>query len=63
ALKEVGGFHIDHGEIAEGRVYLTEAKNIAKKLGNATLLAEIEARLSGVQARETRPKETSAQGS
>ena len=45
-LKEVGGFHIREGKVESGRSYLLEARILARKLGNATLLSEITRDLS-----------------
>ncbi len=49
ALKEVGGFCLDHGAVEEGRSYLSEAEQVARKLGNATLVSEIEMRLRALR--------------
>jgi tetratricopeptide (TPR) repeat protein len=57
ALLQIGGFHIDHGELVAGRAYLEEARGIALELGNEALVREIGARLAGPEAREARPKE------
>ncbi len=57
ALKQVGEFHVSHGELNEGRAYLDEAKGLARKLKNGTLLEEIEARLAVLESRETRREE------
>ncbi len=42
ALKEVGRFHLAHGDVDGTRGYLLEARRIARKLGNVELLAEID---------------------
>ncbi|MFA5896169.1 MAG: tetratricopeptide repeat protein, partial [Thermoplasmata archaeon] len=48
ALREVGGYHVEHGDSTDGRTYLLEAEGIARKLGNATLLSEIRGDLSRI---------------
>ena len=62
ALKEIGGFPLDQGEVVAGRAYLDEAKGIARKLTNGRLLEEIEARLAVLDSQETRPKEVPSGG-
>ncbi len=46
ALKEIGMFYANHGELAVGRQRLEEARKIALKLRSMKLVAEIESALS-----------------
>lgn len=53
-LREVGAFHVEHGDVEEGQAYLKEAAAIARRLGNVSLLKEIQGFLSRAGAGEAR---------
>jgi ATP/maltotriose-dependent transcriptional regulator MalT/DNA-binding MarR family transcriptional regulator len=58
ALKEVGGFCLEREEFEDARVYLLKARELARKIGNKTLLSETERALLQVE-RPLAPRLTS----
>ncbi|MGQ0797063.1 MAG: AAA family ATPase [Methanobacteriota archaeon] len=53
SLKEIGTFYANHGDFDSSVRFLAEARDIASRIGNAALAAEIEARLSTAVETET----------
>ncbi|HKW42703.1 MAG TPA: hypothetical protein VJP06_00825, partial [Thermoplasmata archaeon] len=60
ALRYVGRFYLENGELAPGLKVLGEAQRIARTTGNATVLAEIDALISKAEGSSLSPPSTNA---
>ena len=48
SLRDVGKLNLRHGDTAAAQAYLTEARETAHRLGNASLKAEMDELISGI---------------